>query len=100
MSTAAVRRGTLAAVTYATKGHIVMPKEPKGPKPGGKPVKDDHTAVVGVTATGEYYSFAGPGQLKRWKKSDLAVLPADQVPAGTVVAPLPEAFEFPKPSRR
>ncbi len=96
MSTAAVRRGTLAAVTYATKGHIVMPKEPKGPKP----VKDDHTAVVGVTATGEYYSFAGPGQLKRWKKSDLAVLPADQVPAGTVVAPLPEAFEFPKPSRR
>ncbi len=71
-----------------------MPKEPKAPK-----VREDHTAVVGVSG-GSYYSFSGHGQLKRWRKSDLTVLPADQVPTGAVVTPLPEAYEFPPPVKK
>ncbi len=76
-----------------------MPKEDKGPKPGGKPVREDHTAVVGLAGE-TYYSFAGPGQLKRWRKSDLTVLPKADVPTGTVVTPLPESYEFPPPVKK
>ncbi len=77
-----------------------MPKEDKGPKPGGKPVKPDHTAVVGVAADGTHYSFTGPGQLKRWQKSDLTVLPKADVPTGAIVIPLPETYEFPPPVKK
>ncbi len=72
-----------------------MPKEPKGPK-----VREDHTAVVGVAADGTHYSFAGHGQLKRWRKSDLTVVPKADVPAGTVVTPIPESYEFPPPVKK
>jgi hypothetical protein len=92
MSTAAVRRGTLAAVTYATKGHIVMPKEPKGPK-------TDHRTVVGVS-DGKYYSFTGHGQLKRWLKSDLLIIPNTNLPANADVQPLPEDYTFPPPVKK
>jgi hypothetical protein len=61
-----------------------------------KPEKEDHTTVIGVSGNA-YYSFSGPGQLKRWRKSNLTVISKADVPTATVVTPLPEAYEFPKP---
>ncbi len=66
-----------------------MPKPEKAPK-------EDHTTVVGVFED-TYYSFSGPGQLKRWRKSDLSVILRSDLPADAVVTPIPEAYEFPKP---